>query len=407
MSSFDEFVDEIYRRSIEALSILENCVVKTPLLNNIFLDNIFGYKTYLKLENLQLTGAFKIRGAVYKIHKLKNTIGLNGVVAATSGNHGLGVAYASRLYGVKAIIVMPKTASLFKINSIRKLGAEVLIHGDYLDNAYEKAFEIASRMNYEFIHSYEDIDTISGQATIAHEILEIVDPKYVLVPVGGGGLISGLSIVFKKRKPGVKIIGIEPKNCPKTYDYIKKKSGETIIKPSIADAVLVKKPGEIASKIIEKYVDDIVLVEEKDIVDAIYFSLNNLKTIVEGAGALPLASLLSNSVSIHSEPVVGVITGGNIDPLILRDIIVQKELNNRLFIIKGFVKDDTSVFNKLISVLNEYGCRLIDINIDRFKTRKELDRVYVELIVETINPSIIRDIVDKIKNNGLFLEIES
>lgn len=404
--SIGEIVEVIYKQSIDALKVISEYVYKTPVLHNSYLDKVVGCKTFLKLENLQLTGAFKVRGAVYKIHKLARTSSIRGVIAASSGNHGLGVAYASKLHGVRSVVVMPKTASLLKINRARELGAEVIIHGDYLDEAYDKAMELSNEMNYVFIHSYEDVDTISGQATIAHEILEVVKPRYVLVPIGGGGLISGLAVVFKKKNPGVKIIGIEPKNSPKMYNYIKHGLSETDVKPSVADAVVVKKPGRLASKIVEEYVDDIVTVDEREIIDAIYFSIDKLKIIVEGAGALPIASLLSNSVRIDSEPVVGIVTGGNIDPLIVREIIEKKEFSNRVFILRGIVGDNTSVINRVFSILNQHNCRVLSIYLNRLKPSVDFNKVYLEIVVETRCLLDTGELINEFKKQGIELELD-
>lgn len=273
-------IESIYKLSLEAREAIQEFIHKTPLVYNYTISNIVGYDTYLKLENMQKTGSFKVRGAVFRTYTLiKEYEGrgekLPGVVAASSGNHAQGVAYAAKVFGIPAIIVMPKTASSTKINATKSYGAKVVLHGEIYDEAYEKAMEISREKGYVFIHPYDDPYIIAGQATIGHEIIdELKKPGVVLVPIGGGGLISGIAVAVKKRSPSTKIIGVQPVNASAMLHLIQGRIEGYRPKPSIADGVVVKKPGDLTSRIVRELVDDIVVVDEEDISYAINFSYN-------------------------------------------------------------------------------------------------------------------------------------
>lgn len=310
---------EIERLGSEAFSVLSRYLIETPLIRAPELDAYIGCRVHLKLENMQLTGSFKIRGALFKTHRLFEK-GCRGVVTASSGNHAIGVAYASKLLGLDALIVMPSSASKFKINKVREYGANIVLHGKFLDEAHAKALEIADKLKYSYVHTYDDIEVIAGQSTIMIEILEIIDnPGTVIAPIGGGGLISGLSVYAKKR--GARVIGVQAENAPSMYMWFKEKRIPETIKPTIADGVYVRKPGDLTKSIVEEFVDDIVLVNEDYIVEAMKIMMSKLKIIVEGAAALPLAALLSGDVKDVKEPVILIVTGGNIDLDVLMRII--------------------------------------------------------------------------------------
>ncbi len=404
----DKLIDKIYDYSLEAREIISRHAHKTPLITSYTLSSIVGRNVYLKLENLQKTGSFKVRGAIYKIYKIIEEARsrgeeVKGVVAASSGNHAQGVAYAARVFGLKAVIVMPKTTSATKVNATRSYGAEVVLHGNIYDEAYEKAMEIAREKNYVFVHPYDDPHVIAGQATIGHEIMdELASPGCVLVPIGGGGLISGISIVVKKRKPDTKVIGIQPKNAPAMYRLLTRSLENYKPKPSIADGVVVKKPGQITSKIVEKLVDDIVLVDEEDISYAINFLLERAKIVAEGAGALPIAALLSGKYAPLKEPVVCVVSGGNIDPTLLSRIIMHElAKDGRLVSLIGEVDDRPGELGKVIKLLAEHMLNIVDIRHDRWDPALLPSKARVEIIVEAKTLDDVVKALEELEEKGL------
>ncbi|OYT40541.1 MAG: threonine ammonia-lyase [Desulfurococcales archaeon ex4484_58] len=401
-------MDEIYELSLEARRVLRDHVHVTPLITNYTLNALIGVDTYLKLENMQKTGAFKVRGAVFKIHRLISRENVGGVVAASSGNHAQGVAYAAKCFDIEALIVMPKTASSTKINATRSYGAKVVLHGTYYDEAYDKAIEIMKEKNYPFIHPYDDPEIIAGQATIAHEIFDqIHEPAYIIAPIGGGGLISGLAVVAKKKNPDTKVIGVEPRNAPSIYYRVKEGLSEVEVKPSIADAVVVKKPGELTSKIIEELVDDIVLVNEEDISYAINFLLERAKIVVEGAGALPVAAMLSNALKPEKGPVVVVISGGNIDPALLSRIIIHETAKDgRLVSIVGELFDKPGELGKVIDILAKYGLNIIDIKHDRWNPRTLPNKALLEIVFEAASRESVKQALEELRIRGYSFKLK-
>ncbi|ABN69632.1 L-threonine ammonia-lyase [Staphylothermus marinus F1] len=387
--SFSSDIENIYKLSLEASEVIQEFIHKTPLVYNYTISNIVGCDTYLKLENMQKTGSFKVRGATFKIYMLIKEYEsrgekLPGVVAASSGNHAQGVAYAAKVFGIPAIIVMPKTASSTKINATKSYGAEVVLHGEIYDEAYEKAIEISREKGYVFIHPYDDPYIIAGQATIGHEIIdELKKPVVVLVPIGGGGLISGIAVAVKKRSPNTKIIGVQPANASAMLHLIQGRIEGYRPKPSIADGVMVKKPGDLTSRIVRELVDDIVVVDEEDISYAINFLLERAKIVAEGAGALPIAALLSHRYSPIRGPVVAVISGGNIDPALLSRIIMHElAKDKRLLSIIGELWDKPGELGKVISVLAKHNLNIIDIRHDRWDPRLLPSKAKLEIVFE-------------------------
>jgi len=407
-------IDEVYNLSLEAKKIIHQYVHKTPLITNMTLNNIVGRTVYLKLENMQKTGSFKVRGALFKIYKLIQEYKsrgepLPGVVAASSGNHAQGVAYAARMFGIPAIIVMPKTASATKINATKSYGAQVVLHGEIYDEAYEKAIEISRSKNYVFIHPYDDPMVMAGQATIGHEIIdEISNPAAVLVPIGGGGLISGIAVAIKKRSPSTKIIGVQPENAAGMLYMLNNKLNEYIPRPSIADGVMVKKPGDLTSKIVRELVDDIVIVDEESISYAINFLLERAKIIAEGAGALPIAALLSKRYTPLKDPVIAVISGGNIDPTLLSRIIIHElAKDHRLVSIVGELMDRPGELGKVIEVLARHGLNIVDIRHDRWDPRLLPSMAKLEIIFEAKTLTDVEEALRELRSKGFKFIIKS
>ena len=325
----------------ETYELIKPYIVRTPVVRSLYLSRVYEADVYLKLENLQVTGSFKARGAFNKILRNLEKARKNGVIAASTGNHGQAVAYASTTLGAKATIVMPKTAPQLKINRIRRFGGEVLLHGELFDEAAKMAIELAKKEDKVFVHPFNDPDVIAGQGTIGLELAEL-DPDIVVVPVGGGGLISGIAIALKSLKPDVKIVGVQYEKFPHAYAERAKARGITV-KPHekyhggfiLADGIAVKEPGEITIEIIKELVDEFVLVSDDDLFKAIYTLAKRDKVIAEGAGAAPAAALLSGKLDVKGKRVVLVTSGGNIDPPALMEAIVRGlELDERLFHLK-------------------------------------------------------------------------
>jgi threonine dehydratase len=305
--------------------ILNGKVLRTPLVYSPYFSKQVEGEVYLKLENLQKTGSFKLRGATYKIQTHLNRIGPRGVVAASAGNHAQGVTLAARQAGVKATIVMPEWASLTKQEATRAYGGKVLLKGQSLAESIQKAMELAET-EMTFIHPFDDPETIAGQGTIALEILtELPDPDLILVPVGGGGLIGGIATAAKSIRPQTRIIGVQAAACPSTYRSCELgKIVRVEAQRTIADGIAVKQPGELTFQIIQEKVDEIVLVEEEQIGHAILTLLERKKILAEGAGAVPVGALLNPSTPIpRGRKVVLVISGGNVDTPLLDRILRQ------------------------------------------------------------------------------------
>lgn len=390
-------LDKAWSNILDASSIVYKAVSKTPLIRSMYISKLTGNDAYLKLENLQITGSFKVRGAYYKIYKFLEEARIKGVVTASSGNHAQGVAYAASTLGVDATIVMPENAPPFKVNSTKSYGARVILHGGIYDDAYKKAVELAKDTGAIFIHPFNDIDIISGQGTIGLEIVEqLSDANVVIVPIGGGGLISGVGVALKKLKPDIKVIGVEPSNAAK-YFASRKVGGISIIEPkvSIADGVVTKSVGDLTYQIMNEVVDDVITVDEEAIARAIYILMERAKIIVEGAGALPVAALLEGYLSYQNKKIVLLISGGNIDLATLYKIIIKGlAYDNRITNIKVVLRDVHGELLKVLKVLYKYRCNIIDIRHDRFNLKIPVGHALVEIFIEI--PEI--DVVDKIKS---------
>ena len=309
----------------QAAALIEDKILKTPLVNSPALSRMFGGEIYLKLENLQKTGSFKIRGATFKLLKCMDGIGPGGVVAASAGNHAQGVALAARQLGIPATIVMPEWVSISKEEATRMYGGQVVISGQSIGECLDEAQRL-SRKGRLFIHPFDDADVITGQGTVGLEILDdMPDTDVVVVPVGGGGLISGIAAVAEAMAPDTQVIGVQTAVCPSAYDAVMKgRITQVDGKSSIADGISVKKVGQLTFDIIQKCVDELVLVEEEQIAAAILMLLEREKILAEGAGAAPLAAVMNGAVGVpHGGKTVLVISGGNVDSPLLGRIISQ------------------------------------------------------------------------------------
>jgi threonine dehydratase len=378
----------------EAQRTLKNVVHRTALAYSSVLSEVTGGEIYLKMENLQKTGSFKIRGAYNKIAHLSEEERKRGVVAASAGNHAQGVALAAQIFGIPATIVMPKYAPLSKITKTRNLGAQVILEGNIFDEAYEAALRIQEKTGAVFVHPFNDPHVIAGQGTIGLEIMEdLPDVEVVVVPVGGGGLISGVSVAIKSMNPEVKVIGVQTENMPSMIASLRRGRAERVEgKPTLADGIAVKKPGDLTFELVKKYVDEMVAVNEEEIADAILFLLEQAKVVAEGAGAVGVAAVL-NKLDVKEKKVAIVISGGNIDVNMI-DRIINKGLvkSGRKVFIETFVMDRPGALKELLGIVAELGANVLSVFHNRSAKKVPIGFAKIELELETVDEKHVEEI---------------
>ncbi|MEM4009348.1 MAG: threonine ammonia-lyase [Ignisphaera sp.] len=402
--TLSRLIDEVFTYSRDALHVLSGRVHRTPLDFSRTFSRLSGNSVYMKLENMQKTGSFKIRGAFYKIWRHLDDAKRRGVVAASSGNHAQGVAYAASLLGVEATIVMPETTPVFKVNATRGYGARVVLHGSVYDEAYRKALDIAEESKALFVHPFDDLEVIAGQGTIGFEIAEqIQSVDTVLVPVGGGGLISGIGAVLKRLRPGVRIVGVEPRNAPK---YSVSRQHGRIVEveptPSLADAVITKCVGEKTFEIMNEVVDDVVTVDEDSIARAIYLLMERSKIVVEGAGALPLAALLEGYMHNSGKNVVLVVSGGNIDLTTLYRVVLRGLASDgRVSILRMVLRDSPGELLKALNIFYRHRCNIIDVRHDRYSLYTPVGYATVEIVFEAPEQRIVEELRKELEKSSI------
>lgn len=305
----------------EACECLENVISTTKLVYSDYFSDQTGNKVYFKPENMQYTGAYKIRGAYYKISTLSDEERAKGLITASAGNHAQGVAYAASLMKTKAVIVMPTTTPLIKVNRTKSYGAEVVLHGDVYDDACAHAMKLAEEKGYTFVHPFNDEDIATGQGTIAMEIVkELPTVDYILVPIGGGGLASGVSTLAKLLNPNIKVIGVEPAGANCMQKSLE--AGKVVSLPSvttIADGTAVKTPGDVIFPYIQKNIDEIISVEDDELIGAFLDMMENHKMIVENSGLLTVAAL--KHLNVKSKKIVSILSGGNMDVITIASVV--------------------------------------------------------------------------------------
>jgi threonine dehydratase len=370
------------------------------------LSKLTGKEIFLKLENLQKTGSFKIRGAYYKLSRLCRTKRVREVVAASAGNHAQGVAYASFLLGIHSTIVMPEGAPLAKQMATRAYGGEVILSGKSMDEAlgYARRMEKGGKV---LIHPFDDEEVIAGQGTIGLEILQDVpEAEAIIVPVGGGGLISGIATIVKKRKAKVEIIGVQSSHAPSALRSLsKKRIVEVKVKPTLADGIAVGRIGEIPFSILRQMVDEVVTVGEEEIASAILMLMERKRLVAEGAGAAPLAALLSKKIIIKPQKVVLVISGGNIDVHLL-DRIIEKGLTRtgRMVRFEVLLKDVPGALAELADLVAQHHANILHIIHERATRDIPIGFSKVILVLETRGPEQIREIQNGLKKKGYLLQ---
>ena len=380
---------------------LKNVLLPTPLIYSPIFSEESGNNIYIKPENLQKTGAFKIRGAYNKILKLTEEEKKRGVIASSAGNHAQGVAYAARELGIKAVIVMPKTTPLIKVQSTKKYGAEVVLYGDVYDDAYQKAKELEEKEGYVFVHPFNDPDVLEGQGTIALEILEeLPNTDVIVVPIGGGGLISGIACAAKQLKPDIKIVGVEPSGAASATEALKKNKLVTLPEANtIADGTAVKRIGELNFEYIKKYVDEVVTVDDYELTEVFLLLTEKHKLIAENSGVLPLAAL--KKLTDRGKNVVPVVSGGNIDVLMISSMIGKGLVSrDRIFNFSVSIPDRPGELAKITQIIAEVGANVVKLAHNQFKNLSRFRDKEVLITVETNGTDHIQQLVRAFKDKG-------
>ena len=390
---------------MEARERLGTVIEKTKLIHsNIFSDES-GNDVYIKPENLQRTGAFKIRGAYNKIAKLTEEEKKRGVIAASAGNHAQGVALAAQKLGIKAVIVMPKHTPLIKVEATRRHGAEVILTGEVYDEAYEYAKKLQEKEGYTFVHPFNDEDVIEGQGTIALEVLEeLPDADIILVPIGGGGLISGIASAAKLKNPLIKIIGVEPEGAASALEARKSHHVVELDEANtIADGTAVKKIGEITFDYIEKYVDDIVTVSDYELMAAFLVLVEKHKIVAENSGILAVAGL--KKLNVKGKKIISIISGGNIDVLTISSMINKGLVaRGRIFTFAVDLPDKPGQLVAVSQILSKQNANVIRLEHNQFKNLDRFHEVELQVTVETNGEEHINKITEEFKKKGYIIK---
>ncbi len=370
----------------EARRILAGRFPPTPLIRSEQLTRQSGAEVFLKLENLQRTGSFKVRGAMYKLWRCRDRVGPEGVVAASAGNHAQGVALAATALGLRATVVMPEGSSISKQLATRQYGARVLLHGRTVAEALGRAREL-ERRGHTFLHPFDDEDIIAGQATVGLELLDQLDAfDEVWVPVGGGGLASGIALAVKEQRPGVRIVGVQTEACPSAREaLLRRRPVEVEPRRSLADGILVPRIGDIPFAVLSEHLDEVLLAEESRIAMAVVTLLETKKLLAEGAGAVPVAALLAAPPErVKGRRIVLVVSGGNLDLNVLDRILEQGLIRTGRILRFSVVLDDVpGALESLLSVLAGEKANILHIFHDRLSIDLPVGRTRVEVEVET------------------------
>ena len=351
----------------EASEIVKKVTQETKLIYSEYFSERYGNKIYFKPENMQRTGAYKVRGAYYKISQLTPEERSRGLITASAGNHAQGVAYAAKLAGVKATVVMPVSTPLIKVNRTKSYGAEVVLYGNVFDEACAHAYELADEHGYTFVHPFNDLEVATGQGSIAMEIIkELPTVDYILVPVGGGGLCTGVSTLAKLLNPKIKVIGVEPAGANCMQESLK--AGHVLTLPTvntIADGTAVKRPGEKLFPYIQKNVDDIITVEDSELIVAFLDMVENHKMIVENSGLLTVAAL--KHLNVQKKKIVSILSGGNMDVITMSSVVQHGLIQrDRIFTVSVLLPDKPGELAKVSSLLAEQRGNVIKLEHNQF-----------------------------------------
>lgn len=391
----------------EATEVVKKVITKTKLVYSDYLSEQTGNKVYLKPENMQFTGAYKVRGAYYKISTLSEEDRKKGLITASAGNHAQGVAYAAKLYGVPATIVMPTTTPLMKVNRTKSYGAKVVLHGDVYDEACAKAYELAEKDGLTFIHPFDDLDVATGQGTIAMEIFkELPTVDYILVPIGGGGLATGVSTLAKLLNPNVKVIGVEPEgaSCMKAS----LKAGKVVTLDSantIADGTAVKTPGTKIFPYIQKNLDDIITIPDEELIVAFLDMVENHKMVVENSGLLTVAAL--KHLDFKKKKVVSILSGGNMDIITMSSTLQHGLIERgRIFTISVLLPDKPGELVKVANVIAEAQGNVVKLEHNQFVSINRNAAVELKITLESFGNEHKAEIIKALEKKGYNPKLE-
>lgn len=397
----DTSIADVYR----AVKQLDGIITKTELIHSPFFSQSCGNDVFIKPENLQNTGSFKLRGAYNKISQLSEAEKAKGVITASAGNHAQGVAYAAQKLGVKAVITMPATTPIIKVEATRSYGAEVVLSGDSYDDAYAKSLELQKEHGYVFIHPFNDVEVLLGQGTTAIEIYnQLKDVDAILVPIGGGGFASGVALASKAINPQVKVIGVEPEGaaCMKNSLAHGKVTSLSQV-DTVAEGTAVKTPGDLTFEFIRKYVDEIITVSEFEIMSALLSLIEKHKLIAEGAGVLSLAAL--NKLGFKGKKVVPIVSGGNIDISTISALINKALIaRGRIFCFTVNLPDKPGQLLKVAQILADENANVIKLDHNQAKVTDSFKQVQLEVTVETQGQDHVDRVVSALEKNGFTIE---
>lgn len=380
---------------------IKDICLHTSLIHSQYFSDMCENEVYIKPENLQITGAFKLRGALNKIISLTDEQKSKGLVASSAGNHAQGVAYSAKKLGINATIVMPKTTPLIKVESTKQYGANVVLTGTCYDDAYAEAKRLEEENAYTFIHPFNDKDVMAGQGTIALEIIEdLKDVDAILVPIGGGGLISGIAVAAKSLKPDIKVIGVESEGANAMRLSLDNNKLTNLDKvDTIADGGAVKNPGDLAFEIVKKYVDDIITISDEEVADSIFTLVEKHKIVAEATGALTIAAL--KKLNFKGKKVVPVISGGNIDILMLTSLLnFGLSSRKRVVTLQLQLKDTPGQISKISSILSEQGANIVEIIHDHHTFMSKFKQLIVNITIETNGQEHIDNIIKCLNEYG-------
>lgn len=384
-----------------ASEIVKEVTNPTKLVYSDYLSQQTGGKVYLKPENMQQTGAYKLRGAYYKISTLTKEERERGLITASAGNHAQGVAYAAQKFGCKATIVMPTVTPLIKVNRSKNYGADVILYGDVYDDAYQKAMELAEEHGYTFIHPFDDIDVATGQGTITMEIIqELPTVDYILAPIGGGGLIAGVSALAKMLNPKIKVIGVEPIEAASMLASFE--AGEVVEIDSantIADGTAVKTVGKNIFPYVQKYVDQILLVEDNELIGAFLDMVENHKMVVENSGLLTVAAL--KQLDLEGKKVVSILSGGNMDVITMSSIVQHGLIQrDRIFSVSVLLPDKPGELVRVADTIAKAQGNVIKLDHNQFVSTNRNAAVELRITLESFGTEHKREILKALEDNG-------
>ena len=386
----------------EAAEKVKEVTLATNLVYSEYFSNQSGNKVYLKPENMQYTGAYKVRGAYYKISTMSEDARKKGLITASAGNHAQGVAYAASKYGVPATVVMPTTTPLIKVNRTKGYGAKVVLYGNVYDEACEYAMKLAKEQGLTFVHPFDDLDVATGQGSIAMEIIkELPTVDYILVPIGGGGLATGVSTLAKLLNPNIKVIGVEPAGANCLQESLKE--GKVITLPTvntIADGTAVKTPGSKLFPYLQKNLDSIITVPDEDLIVAFLDMVENHKMIVENSGLLTVAAL--KQMNVKDKKIVSILSGGNMDVITMSSVVQQGLVQrSRIFTVSVLLPDKPGELVRVASIIAEASGNVIKLEHNQFVSINRKATVELRITIEAFGHEHKEEIVKKLEEAGL------